>query len=73
MDVLAVTIAAPHTVRIIARERSMSSAEAVINMAVYRRGVDTEFYVTVPNGTYREGERWIGHKERPQEEAKKEA
>ena len=62
MDVLAVTIAVPHAIRIMARQKSPDNAEAFINMAVLRRGVDTEFYVMVPDGTYEEGEKWIGRK-----------
>ena len=63
MDVLAVTIAAPHTVRIMAQQKSLDNAEAFIKIAVWRLGVATEYYVTVPDGTYQEGEKWIGHKE----------
>ena len=68
MDVLAVKIA-DHSVRIMARGKSIPNAEAFINMAVLRRGVDTEFYVAVPNGEYREGDIWIGHKDGSKKEA----
>lgn len=57
-DVLAVAIAAPHTVRILAFNRTERSAEGVVNMAVVRRGVETEFYVAVPAGRYSDGGVW---------------
>jgi hypothetical protein len=49
-DVIAVTIAAPHTVRILARNKTECDAVAIIRMAVFRRGVDVEFYITAPSG-----------------------
>lgn len=58
LDVIAVTIAEPHTVRVLARDRSERAAEAVIKMAVYRRGVDVEFYDTAPLGKYQDGDQW---------------
>lgn len=40
-----------------------SNAEAIIRMAVHRRGVDAEFFAEVRSGSYQEGETWVGDKE----------
>ena len=65
MDVLAVLIAVPHTVRVFARNEAIDDAEAIVKMAVARRGVDIEFYVITNDGEYQEGEKWVGHKAPP--------
>lgn len=56
-DVIAVGIAS-HVVRLLATDKKKSQAEAVIDMAVRRRGVDTEFYTMAPLGAYRDGDRY---------------
>ena len=38
-----------HAERVIARGPTERNAEAVVNMAVIRRGVDVEFYKAVPS------------------------
>jgi hypothetical protein len=48
-DVIAVTIKAPHTKRIIAERKTEKNAEAIVNMAVMRRGVEEEFFDAVPH------------------------
>lgn len=48
-DVVAVTIKAPHAKRLLAERKTEANAEAIINMAVMRRGVDEEFYAAVPH------------------------
>jgi hypothetical protein len=48
-DVIAVTIEPPHTKRLMAERKTEADAEAVIRMAVMRRGVDEEFYKAVPH------------------------
>ena len=50
-------------VRIIAVEKTENGAEATVNLAVFRRGVETEFFVAVPATDYSEGETWKGQKE----------
>ena len=55
-DVVAVRIEAPHTVRIMAERETERNAEAVVNMAIMRRGVGEEFYKEVPTGTYKDGD-----------------
>ena len=62
MDVLAVQISAPHTVRVLAHNKSLDDAEASVKFAVYRLGVDTEFYLVTKDGEYQEGEKWVGRK-----------
>lgn len=48
-DVFAVTIASPRTERFMDGGMTEDNAEAYIKMAVYRRGVDTEFYIKRPS------------------------
>jgi hypothetical protein len=56
MDVIEVEIAAPHRVRVIATGKSERNAEAIVDMAVMRRGVDHHFFKTAPAGKYRDGD-----------------
>jgi len=48
-DVVAVTIAPPYSRRLIAERKTERNAEAIVSMAVMRRGVDEEFYDVVPH------------------------
>jgi hypothetical protein len=59
-DVLAVLIRSPNTVRILATNEDKESAEAIMKMAIMRRGVETEFYSVVTSGSYQEGQKWRG-------------
>ena len=54
-DVVAVNLETKK-VRIIAADKNERNAEAIINMAVMRRGVETEFYTTVEAGRYHDGD-----------------
>ena len=56
-DVIAVSLD-DSSVRLMAADLSEKNAEAVIYMAVLRRGVDSEFFVAVPSGSYTEGEQY---------------
>ena len=56
-DILAVNLRS-HKVRIIGEEKTKADAEAYQNIAVIRRGVNEEFFVTVPHGSYDEGADW---------------
>ena len=56
LDVIEVQIKAPHTVRVIAEDKSEKNAEAIVEMAVMRRGVEHSFFTTAPTGTYRDGD-----------------
>jgi hypothetical protein len=56
LDVIEVQIKAPHTVRVIARNKDEQNAEAIIKMAVFRRGVKDAFFKTAPTGKYRDGD-----------------
>lgn len=58
-DVVAVHIK-KNTVRLFGTEKTLRNAEAIVEMAVMRRGVDTEFYSEVPTGMYAEGDQWRG-------------
>jgi hypothetical protein len=59
-DVVAVRID-DNSVRLLAEGKTKPNAEAIVNMAIARRGLDTEFYSDVPAGTYRAGDKWGSH------------
>lgn len=54
-DVVAVDLKT-YKVRFMAQGKTERNAEAVVTMAVMRRGVEDEFFVKVPAGTYAEGD-----------------
>ena len=58
-DVVAVDLVT-NTVRMMAENKTESNADAIVNMAVMRRGVDEEFFAVVPHGKYAAGDKWIG-------------
>ena len=60
-DVLAVNLNTL-TVRVIADNKTERNAEAIITMAVMRRGVEEEFFVETSAGTYTPGEAWSGRR-----------
>jgi hypothetical protein len=45
-------------VRVIARDKSEADAEAIIQMAVIRRGVEESFYTSAPPGRYDDGDKY---------------
>jgi len=47
-DVVAVDMTT-HAIEVIAEARNKKSAYAIENMAVWRRGVETNFFATVPH------------------------
>ena len=49
-DVIEIEIAAPENVRVIAEGKTERNANAIEEMAVIRRGVETHFFKTVPAG-----------------------
>ena len=62
-DVLSVNLKT-HRVAIIKTNQTLRNAEACSEMAVIRRGGDTEFYPVRPAGAYQEGDTF-GTKEKP--------
>lgn len=58
-DVVAINIATGK-VRLLAENKSEANAEAIVKMAVMRRGVDEECYAEVPAGKYKEGDNYEG-------------
>jgi hypothetical protein len=58
-DVLAVRIAEPRTVRVLAHDKDGRNAEAIIGMAVMRRGVKDEYYTLAIHGKYRDGDEYL--------------
>lgn len=57
-DVIAVSINEPRTVRLLAHDRDGSNAQAIVEMAVARRGVKDEFYALARHGKYADGDRY---------------
>lgn len=57
-DVLAVNMET-NKVRLLAQGKTFRNAEAIVNMAVGRRGVEEEFYTETPAGKYKEGDEYI--------------
>ena len=55
-DVIEVEIKAPHSVRLIAEGETESNANAIVQMAVIRRGVKDHFFTLTPAGQYRNGD-----------------
>lgn len=47
-DVIATQIKSPHTRRKLAERKTEADAEAIIKMAIIRRGVEEEFYTAEP-------------------------
>ena len=45
-----------HKVRVLETGKSERNAEAVVQMAVMRRGVERSFFTTAPAGKYRDGD-----------------
>lgn len=56
-DVLAVNHGTGR-ISIMAENKTQRNAEAIENMAIMRRGLEEDFYVTVPTGTFKEGDQW---------------
>lgn len=56
-DVIAVNIKT-HQVRMIAHDKDARNAEAIIKMAVMRRGIEEEFYTTAAHGAIKDGDQW---------------
>lgn len=54
-DVVAVNIKTTK-VRLMAENKTERNAEAIVNMAIMRRGVEEEFFTEVPGGKYKEGD-----------------
>lgn len=55
-DVVAVKISTGKVSSILAEGKTERNAEAIVSMAVARRGVTTEFYSEVPAGKFKEGD-----------------
>lgn len=56
-DVVAVEISTG-TVRVIASDKDKENAEAIVAMALMRRGCNEEFFQEVPQGSYSDGQKW---------------
>lgn len=63
LDVVAVNLETKR-VRLMAEGKTERNAEAIVSMAVMRRGCDEEIFTTVPAGSHKEGDPWRteGHK-----------
>lgn len=58
-DVVAVNLVT-NTVRVIASGKTQENAEAIVNIAVTRRGVEEEFFTAVRTESYKDGDKWEG-------------
>jgi hypothetical protein len=47
-------------VTLMAEGKTERNAEAVVKMAIMRRGLETDFYVEVPAGKYKNGDTFKG-------------
>ena len=45
-------------VRLIGKDKTLRNAEAIVQMAVMRRGCEEEFFVETPAGAHQEGDLW---------------
>lgn len=58
-DVVAVDVDT-RGVRLLASGKKLPDADAIVCMAVMRRGVEEEFFFRVPAGSYKDGDQWRG-------------
>jgi hypothetical protein len=58
-DVVAVDIATRRVVALFGERKTLRNAEAIVNMAVMRRGVDEQFYAEVPTGKFKAGDVYL--------------
>lgn len=56
-DVVAVNLKTSK-IRMMAQDKTKPNAEAVVKMAVFRRGVDEEFFAECKAGEYKDGDLW---------------
>lgn len=56
-DVVAVDMSTG-AVSVIEKGKSQTDADAIVYMAVKRRGVEEEFFVSVESGKYKDGDYW---------------
>ncbi len=61
-DVVAVSLKT-NQVRLMAQNKTIENAEAIVIMAVCRRGVDEEFFTECPAGLHKDGDEWYGNRE----------
>lgn len=57
VDVFAVNMTT-HKMELLSKSVTQKNGDAVINMAVARRGCDDYFYASFPPGKYHEGDEW---------------
>jgi hypothetical protein len=50
-----------NTVKIYAEGKTLPNAEAIVTMAVQRRGLDEEFFAECPAGKFKEGDQYTNH------------
>ncbi len=61
-DVVGVSVITGRVVRVIEKDQSKEDAEAVVKMAVIRRGVEDSIFVEVAHGSYSSDDRWKGRR-----------
>lgn len=58
-DVVAVNMDTRRVTALYAERKTLRNAEAIVTMAVMRRGVDEEFYAEVPSGSLKMGDTYV--------------
>lgn len=59
-DVVAVRTDTGKVSIVMAKDKTPENAEAIVNLAVLRRGVESEFFAKAQAGKYKGGEPWTG-------------
>ncbi len=57
-DVIEVEFSAPNRVRIMGSNKTKKNADAVLSMAIARRGIKRHFFSIEPAGRYKDGDSW---------------
>lgn len=58
-DVVAVSITTGKVAALFGERKTLGNAEAIVMMAVGRRGVEEEFYAEVPSGKFKVGDAYV--------------
>lgn len=58
-DVIEVEIGTPNRVRLMGEGKARLNADAILNLAIARRGVERHFFSIEPAGKYKDGDPWL--------------
>lgn len=57
-DIVAVNIDTSEVESLFGERKTLKNAEAIVSMAVMRRGLDEQFYAQVPTGRFKVGDKY---------------